>query len=104
MDFDAGAMRDLMDVKGKEERKALFNVVEKLMQLGPRLAVPHAKPLKGEPGLWELRPRQGSSKCRPVFVRLGDQYLILAISIDHARDMDQCLVAARERLEGRNLA
>jgi len=76
VDFDAGAVQDLEAIKSKEERKALLNVVDKLMNLGPRLVSPHSKPLKGEPGLFELRPRQGNSACRPICTRDGDNYPI----------------------------
>jgi hypothetical protein len=101
VDFDAGAVRDFVDVKGKEERNALLNAVDKLGQLGPKLVPPHAKPLQGEPDLWELRPRQGRSKCRPLFVRVDDDYPIVAIAVDHDKDIDDAVQAARERLKDR---
>jgi hypothetical protein len=37
VDFDAEAVRDFVGVKGKEERKALLNAIDKLRQLGPKL-------------------------------------------------------------------
>ena len=57
-----------MAVKSKEERKAIFNAVDKLRQLGEQLAPPHMKPLKGHEagGLRELRPRQGRSDWAAV--------------------------------------
>ncbi len=44
----------------------IFNAVEKLRELGERLAPPHMKPLQGEAagGPCELRPRQGRSDWR----------------------------------------
>ena len=101
VDFDAGAVRDFAAVKSKDERKALFNAVDKLSQLGPKLAPPHAKPLQGQPGLWELRPRQGSSKCRPLYVRVDDDYVVLAIAVDHAKDLDDAVRVALSRLTDR---
>ena len=62
VDFDEGAVRDFEAVKSKEERKAVFNAIDKLRQLGPRLVPPHVKSLAGEADLFELRPRQGNSK------------------------------------------
>ena len=101
VDFDEGAVRDLEDVKGKEERKALLTAVDKLRQLGPKLGPPHVKSLKGEADLYELRPRQGSSKCRPIFVRRERGCLVVAIAVDHAKDLDRAVGDARERLNAR---
>ena len=57
--------------------------------------------LKGEADLCELRPRQGSSKSRPIFVRAGDDYLILAIALDHDSDMNTAVQNAKDRLKER---
>ena len=101
VDFTDGAVRDFVEVKGKEERNALFNAVDKLRHLGPKLISPHVKSLKGEADLYELRPRQGSSKSRPIFVRIGDDYLVLAIAIDHDKDMESAVQDAKQRLKER---
>lgn len=95
-DSDA-ALVDLSAIKSKEERKAILNVVDKLRQLGPQLMPPHAKSLKGEPGLYELRPRQGSAAARPIFMRAGDDYIVLAISKDHENDMASAVADATAR-------
>jgi hypothetical protein len=95
-DSDA-ALLDLSKIKSKEERKAIFNVVDKLRQLGPQLVPPHVKSLQGETGLFELRPRQGRSPSRPICRRSGDDYLILAISKDHDTDMDTAIADAKAR-------
>ena len=80
MVYDPDAAIELATaVKSKEERKAIFNAVDKLRQLGERLAPPHMKPLQGATGLRELRPRQGRSDWRPVYVRRGDVFVVLAI-------------------------
>lgn len=52
-------MRDLDPLKGRQERNAVYDVVDKLRMLGPELAPPHMKSLKGEAGLLELRPAPG---------------------------------------------
>lgn len=96
--FDAdAALVDLTRIKSKEERKAIFNVVDKLRQLGPQLVPPHAKSLKGEIDLFELRPRQGRSASRPLFKRSGTDYIILAISRDHQVDMSDAIAHAQAR-------
>jgi hypothetical protein len=96
--FDAdAALIDLTKIKSREERKAIFNVVDKLRQLGPQLVPPHAKSLKGETDLFELRPRQGHSPSRPLFKRSGSSYVILAISKDHEVDMSDAIADAKAR-------
>ena len=37
------------------------------------------KPLQGAAGLCELRPRQGRSDWRPIYVRRGDVFVVVAI-------------------------
>ena len=78
--YDPDALIDFEDVKSKGERKAMFNAVDKLRKLGPRLAPPHVKALKGEDELFELRPRQGQSPTRPLYRRFDDLYVILAVA------------------------
>jgi phage-related protein len=81
--YDAAAAQELVvAVKSKEERRAIFNAVDKLQALGEQLAPPHMKPLGGEgaAGLRELRPRQGRSDWRPIYTRIGERaYVILAV-------------------------
>jgi transcriptional regulator with XRE-family HTH domain len=38
------------------------------------------KSLKGEADLFELRPKQGAGEVRPIYVRLGDRFVVLAIA------------------------
>jgi hypothetical protein len=59
-------------VKSKDERKAIFNAVDKLRQIGEQLAPPHMKPLQRAGGPRMLRPRQGRGDWRPVYIRRGD--------------------------------
>ncbi|MGH2954260.1 MAG: type II toxin-antitoxin system RelE/ParE family toxin [Thermoanaerobaculia bacterium] len=93
--YDPEAVLDLEQVKGKDERKALFNAVDKLRRLGAQLAPPHVKLLKGEADLYELRPRQGRSAVRPLYGRFGDLFVILAIATK--RDFDRKVRLAGER-------
>jgi hypothetical protein len=96
--FDADAVRDLEPLKGKQERNAVYAVIDKLRTLGPDLKPPHVKTLKGEAGLLELRPRQGSSPVRPIYRRTGKEYVILAFSVKPDRvDFGAAVAAARKR-------
>jgi hypothetical protein len=47
VDFDSDAVIDFEDVKSRGDRKAVFNVVQKLKDVGPDLPSPHMKSLKG---------------------------------------------------------
>jgi hypothetical protein len=80
--FAQEAVIDFEDVKSKTERKAVFNAVAKLTALGPDLPSPHMKSLKGAAGLYELRPRQGSSPVRPIYARSGNEFVVLAVARD----------------------
>jgi len=62
VDFDSDALVDFEDVKSRGDRKAVFNVVQKLKDLGSDLPSPHMKSLKGEANLFELRPKQGLAR------------------------------------------
>jgi phage-related protein len=97
--YDPDAVLDFEVVKSREERKATYTAIDKLRRLGPRLPSPHMKALKGEPGLLELRPRQGRSQVRPIYGRIGDsEFVILAFATraDKA-DFDAAVAAARDR-------
>jgi hypothetical protein len=96
--YDPEAVMELATaVKSKEERKAIFNAVDKLRQLGEQLAPPHMKPLKGlqAGGLRELRPRQGRSDWRALYIRRGWGYVILAI--DRHDNFDASVARAQRR-------
>lgn len=96
--YDPDATAELvLAVKSKEERKAIFNAVAKLREIGEHLAPPHMKPLQGADarGLRELRPRQGRSDWRPIYARVGDVYVILAV--DRHDNFDALVARARQR-------
>lgn len=95
--YDPDAMGDfLADVVSKEERKAAYNAVDKLRRIGDKLAPPHMKPLQGESDLNELRPRQGRSRTRLLYRRLGAVYVVLAVAKDKS-DFERKKHLARER-------
>lgn len=95
--YDPDALQDfLVGVRSKEERNAAFNAVDKLRRIGDGLAPPHMKPLQGETGLCELRPRQGRSPTRLLYRRAGDVYIVLAVAKDKT-DFERKKRAAQER-------
>jgi len=100
VDFHSEAVVDLEDVKSRGERKAVFNVMQKLKDLGPDLPSPHMKSLKGEANLFELRPKQGACEARPIYARLGDRFVVLAVAAKK-KGFDRAVVEARERLKSR---
>jgi hypothetical protein len=77
--YDPDVVMELLEMKSKEEHRALINAVRKLGELGEQLEPPHMKPLKGAAALRELRPRQGQSDWRAIYRRSEDFYSILAI-------------------------
>jgi hypothetical protein len=95
VEYLAEVVLELQAIEAKKERAGVLNAVDKLMALGPSLAPPHMKPLQGEPNLMELRPRQGQSPVRPIYVRVGDGFKILAIATKS--DFDGALSIARKR-------
>lgn len=97
VDFDGDAALDFEDVKSKGDRRAVFNVVYKLQQLGPDLPSPHMKSVKGETDLFELRPKQGAVAVRVVYARVGARFVILAVA-GRKQDFDRAVRDARTRL------
>jgi hypothetical protein len=97
VDFDSDAVIDFEDVKSRGDRKAVFNVVQKLKDLGPDLPSPHMKSLKDEANLFELRPKQGACEVRPIYARFGQKFVVLATAAKK-KDFDRAVAAARDRL------
>lgn len=97
VEFDSDAVIDFEDVKSRGDRRAVFNVVQKLKDLGPDLPSPHMKSLKGEADLFELRPKQGACEARPIYARLGSRFVILAVAAKK-KDFDRMVAEATRRL------
>ena len=51
------------------------------------LPQPHAKKLRGYPGLWELRPQQGSNPWRAFYRRVGMEWVIGSVGPDAKVDL-----------------
>jgi hypothetical protein len=97
VEFDGDAVVDFEDVKSRGDRQAVFNVIQKLKDLGPALPSPHMKSLKGEADLFELRPKQGACEVRPIYARLGDRFVVLAIAAKK-QGFDRAVADATQRL------
>jgi hypothetical protein len=100
VDFDSGAVIDFEDVRARGDRKAVFNAVEKLREVGPHLRPPHMKSLKSEADLFELRPRQGTSAVRPIYARVGNGFVVLAVA-PNKPSFGRAIREARRRLDRR---
>ena len=98
IEFDSDAVVDFEDVKSRGDRKAVFNVVQKLKDLGPDLPPPHMKSLKGEADLFELRPKQGACAARLIYTRLGSRFLVLAVAAKK-KDFGRAVLDAAQRLD-----
>ncbi len=84
-----------------KERVAIAHAVEKLEILGLQLRYPHQSAVQGGEGLRELRPRGGKSPWRPLYSRVGDVFVILAVGpeaqVDRRR-FNKAVAAAQTRL------
>jgi hypothetical protein len=96
---DAEAERSEIPTK---ERTAIAHVVEKLEALGPELPFPHQSDVRGaKGGIRELRPRGGRSPWRPLYRRVGDVFVVLAVGPEAQNDrrgFGRAVSAAEERL------
>ena len=85
-----------------KERTAIAHAVEKLETLGPDLPYPHQSAVRGSKGgVRELRPRGGRSPWRPLYRRIGDVFVVLAVGPEAQNDrrgFDRAVSAAEERL------
>jgi phage-related protein len=87
--LDIMAWRVLVHPEAREElgavpiadRRAIENAIEKLTVLGDQLGTPHSSSIRGAgETLRELRPRAGRSRWRALYRRVGDQFVVAAIS------------------------
>jgi hypothetical protein len=85
-----------------KERVAIAHVVEKLEALGPDLPFPHQSAVRGgKGGVRELRPRSGRSHWRPLYRRIGDVFVVLAVGPEAEHDrrgFNRAVSVADERL------
>lgn len=84
------------------DRKAILHAMEKLQALGPNLGYPHSSDVKQANDLRELRPRQGRCQWRAFYRRVGDAFVIAAISPEadvNPRKFTRAITLAEERLK-----
>jgi hypothetical protein len=64
------------------DQVAMLHAAQKLSAEGPNLRFPHQSAVHGDEGkgLRELRPRSGRSVWRPLYRRVGDIYVIVAVA------------------------
>ncbi len=89
-----------LDILPDQEKVAILHAVEKLSALGPGLPYPHQSNVQGAEGLRELRPRQGRSRWRAFYCRVGDVFVIAAIGSEAAvdkRGFARAVQAAQQR-------
>jgi hypothetical protein len=63
------------------DQVAMLHAAQKLSAEGPNLRFPHQSAVHGDEGkgLRELRPRSGRSVWRPLYRRVADMYVIVAV-------------------------
>lgn len=94
------AVEEYAALKDKKQRKGVLTVADFLRQLGPKITEPHAKPVKGANGLYELRPSGGRALVRPLYIRVNNTFKILAIAPEAQVDpsgFDSAVDKARAR-------
>ena len=96
---EAEAELDALPVK---ERVAVMHAVEKLAAVGPALPFPHQSNVKGAERLRELRPRGGRSPWRPLYGRVADTFVVVAVgpeALVDPRRFRRAVAAATKRLD-----
>jgi hypothetical protein len=101
VDWDRDAREELMRLP-VTERSAIMNSVAKLVVFGDQLGAPHTSQVKGSRlGIRELRPRAGRSPWRPLYRRVADRLVVLAVGPEAQHDkrgFDRAVRLAEERL------
>jgi hypothetical protein len=100
VDYHPEAEAERSELPAKE-RVAIAHAVEKLEIFGPALPFPHQSDVRGVEGLRELRPRAGRSPWRPLYCRIGDVFVVLAVGPEAQNDrrrFNKAVSEAKERL------
>lgn len=79
------------------DQVAMLHAAQKLSAEGPNLHYPHQSAVQGDDGkgLRELRPRSGRSVWRPLYRRVADMYVILAVAPEAQVDSTGFAAAGR---------
>ena len=77
-----GAETERDSIADQREVVAIGHAIEKLEVHCYNLRFPHRRAVRGSnSGLWELRPRGGKSRWRPIYRRVGKTtFVVLAIA------------------------
>jgi hypothetical protein len=85
--YHEDAVVEFEALRDRQQRKGVLTIVSILRQIGPKIVEPHAKPVHGTSGLWELRPGGGKVIVRPLYARVDErQFVVLAIGPDAVVD------------------
>lgn len=98
------ALAEYSRIPDRADRDAIDRATDKLEALGPLLTFPHASGIVGthDVTVRALRPRRGRSRWRPLYCRVGDVFLILAIAREAGVDRRE-FAASVDRAERRRL-
>lgn len=93
-----GAETERDSIVDQREAVAISHAIEKLDALGYRLRFPHCRAVQGsDSGLWELRPRGGKSRWRPIYRRADETtFVVLAVGLEAEVDRPAFDQAVRE--------
>ena len=103
VEYHYAAVEEYAALRDAKSKKGVLTMADFLRQLGPKIKEPHSKPVKGTGGLNELRPSGGRALVRPLYVRIGDVYKIVAIAPEAQVDPSG-FDAAVERARARAMA
>lgn len=85
--FHLRAMLDFEAIRDRKERAGILGAVAMLSRNGHRMTMPHARAVASTRGLYELRPKGGRSKYRPLYVAVDDvTFVVLAIAPESQTD------------------
>jgi phage-related protein len=95
--YHSRAVRDLGEIRDRGEKRAIYTVVDKLSRIGQKLTGPHCAYVQGKRGLYELRPRSGRSRWRPLYVAVDELHFTVLVIAPEARIDPSGFKAAVER-------
>lgn len=84
------------------EKASVLKAAEMLEAAGDMLGYPHSSSVRGKGStLRKLRPRRGRSPARVLYRRIGDEFVIGAVTARHEdkRSYRAALATARDRLD-----
>lgn len=86
VDFHEDAVGELLGLDPRDQ-EAVQHARDKLIALGDRLPFPHQSAVRRGAPLRELRPRGGRCRWRPLYARVGEGFVILAVAPEAEIDL-----------------